>query len=365
MFPNRFLLRVCAGLVLAGISLAADAADTLVPPPGYYAAVGHKGSSFSCPDMPAPFTDKLEFRSKYEGSGKARDTVNEEAEADYKEKTKPVNDMEKGVNKIVEKYMESGKPEILKCAIDWYSAWADAQALEAEADNHTGRSIRKWSLASLSGAWLHLEFSSSQPLAAYPEQTKKIESWLSTIADKVVSEWSESDPIDKINNHYYWAAWSVMATSVVLNRKDLFDWSTKMYRIFAGQVDADGYLPNEMKRESRALNYHNYALMPLAMMAAFGKANGVDLAGADNSALSRVVNHTLDGVADPKLFENKSGFKQNLEGFDDPSSKFAWLEPYCWTVSCSGAAAQKLGSLRPLKNTRLGGDMTSVFGGRQ
>lgn len=347
-------------MILAGG--AATAADRLVPPSSYTAPVGQHGGSFDCPSLPAPFTAPLDFPSKYEGSGKARDQINEASEAEYKAKSKPVTDMEKGISKIVDKYIESGRPEALKCAVEGYLAWANAGALEGPAATHTGRSVRKWSLGTLSGAWLRLKFSSSQPLAAYPAQTKVIEQWLGAVADKVVPEWDETEPLRKINNHFYWAAWGVMATGVALNRRDLFDWSVKIYRIFASQVDADGFLPNELNRQTRALGYHHYAITPAAMMAAFGKANGLDLAGEGNGALKRLATVTLRGEDDPTIFESKAGAKQEPGNSDQESATLAWLEPYCWTVGCSGPVAAKAASLRPMKSRRLGGDMSMAFG---
>jgi poly(beta-D-mannuronate) lyase len=364
----RYSMKRSCPLLAIAVAILAFApsaqAQTLAPPPGYSHAVEHKGGdSFDCPEMPAPFTGALDFPSKYEGSGKARDQLNEKSDAEYKARTRPITEMEKGVVRSIDKYMNTGNPGALKCAIDWYTAWADAAALLGPAANHTGRSLRKWSLGTLSGAWLRLQFSSSKPLAEYPQQTQKIEPWLGRIAERVLPEWPENDPINKINNHYYWAAWSVMAASVVTNRHDLFDWSVKMYGIFAEQVDADGFLPNELARQSRALGYNNYAIMPIAMMAAFGKANGVDLASAGHGALKRAAERTLQGVDDPRVFETKTGVRQVLEGFDEPNSKLAWLEPYCWTVGCTDAIGQKAASLRPMKNTRLGGNVTTSFGG--
>jgi poly(beta-D-mannuronate) lyase len=346
------------------LSFAAPvSAQTLVPPAGYaQPAIQKKSSAYDCPAPPAPFTATLDFPSKYEGSGKARNVVNDDANARYKAMTQPLTDMEKGVVRSVDKYAGSGNPAAVKCAVDWLSAWAGANALLGDAANHTGRSLRKWTLGTLSGAYLRLEFSSSKPLAPYPQQTAAIQAWLGKIADKVVAEWPETDPADKINNHYYWAAWSTMATSVVTNRRDLFDWSAAMYGIFARQADGEGYLPNELKRETRALGYNNYAITPVAMIAAFGKANGVDLAAEGNGALRRVAERTLQGLADPHVFEAKTGKEQDLEGLDQQDSKLAWLEPYCWTVGCEDATKQKAASLRPMKNRRLGGNLTVLFG---
>lgn len=359
---SRHAAAAAAVLLLIAAS-PAQAAPHLVPPPGYAVPAGSRGS-FSCEELPAPFTGSLSFPSKYEGSGPARDQLNEEADARYKELSKPITDLEKGITKVVGKYVETGKPEAAKCALDAYVAWAKAGALRQEATTYSGRAMRKWALGSLSGAWLHLKYSTSQPLKAYPEQSRLVEQWLGALADQVTTEWDLDHPSGKINNHYYWAAWGVMATAVVLDRHDLYDWSLKVFRTFEKQVDSDGYLPNEMDRETRALGYHNYAITPLAMIAAFAKANGTDLASEGNGALKRLATVTLAGVDDPSIFEKKTGKRQELENTDPRKGKLIWLVPYCWATDCPDAVQQKLAGLGPQKNARLGGDVSAVFGQR-
>ncbi len=357
------LIDTAVAMALLALAVNAPAqAGALRAPDGFSAAIAvkQKPKALQCPAAPAPFTATLDFPSKYEGSGKARDQVNEAADQRYRKLIQPITDMEKGATKIVDKALD-GQSGALDCALAWYGSWAQAGALLGPSANHTGKSMRKWALGSLSGAWLRLKFSSSQPLAAHAEQARQIESWLGRVADQVTQEWSAGDPLDKINNHYYWAAWSVMATSIVTDRRDLFDWSTQMYGVFTRQVDAEGYLPNEIKRQTRAAGYQLYAVTPLAMVAAFGKANGVDLAGQGDAALSRAVGRALSVYDDPGAYERKTGKRQILEGADEQRSKMAWLEPYCWTVSCQGVAARKLQELRPMKNSRLGGDLTRVF----
>jgi poly(beta-D-mannuronate) lyase len=328
-----------------------------VPPPGYLAPAGHGGGGVNCAAPPAPFTAVLDFPSKYEGSGKARDQVNEAAEAEYKEKIRPINEMEKGVNKLVDQYLKGGQEAALQCALMWMTRWAQADALDNDAANHTGKSMRKWALGSIASAYLRLKFCGSHPLAAFPKESQQIEAWLGRIADRVMPEWQQTDP--KLNNHYYWAAWAEMATAVALNRRDLFDWSVSMYRVFEKQLDADGYLPNELARDSRALGYHAYALTPLSMIAAFAKANGVDLPKEGNGALARLAERVLQGAQNPGTFAAKTGTEQNLEGVAE--DKWPWLEPYCWSVGCSGAAAAKLNAIRPANSYRLGGDLTAAF----
>ncbi|WP_256673056.1 alginate lyase family protein, partial [Pseudomonas sp. JG-B] len=191
-------------LLASGATLGAG----LVPPPGYYAAIEkeRKGEPGKCDqETPSPYTGALVFRSKYEGSNKARATLNPEAEKDFREKTRAINDLERGVNKQVMRFMRDGKPESLQCTLQWLGDWSKAGALLSTEFNHTGKSMRKWALGSMASAWLRLKFSSSRPLAPYALQSQRIEAWFARLAEQTVKDWSDL-PLKEINNHSYWAA---------------------------------------------------------------------------------------------------------------------------------------------------------------
>ena len=348
-------------LSLALLGPAAQAAG-LVPPQGYLAGVVKPKTGenkFSCDAVPTPYTDSLQFRSKYEGSDKARATFNAKSDQAFRDATKDITTMERGISKVVMQYMRDGRPEQLDCALNWLGTWAQAGALESNDFNHTGKSMRKWALGSMSAAYLQLKFAQGQPLAAHQQQAQQIEAWFSKLGDMVVSDWNNL-PLEKTNNHSYWAAWSVMATAVVTNRRDLFDWAVKEYKIGAGQIDAEGFLPNELKRKQRALAYHNYALPPLAMIASFAQANGVDLRQENNGALKRLGDRVLAGTSNPDEFKNKNGDKQDMTDLK-VESKWAWLEPYCALYTCSADVLERKHDGQPFKTFRLGGDLTRLY----
>lgn len=343
---------------------AVPAAASLVPPPGFAEAVQDKASgkpAQPCESPARPFTGDLSFPSKYQGSDAARDDINPKAEAAYEGLTGDIRELERQVSAMTAHYLHSGRPELLDCTLAWLDAWAQAGALTGKADNHTGRSVRKWALATLASSWVRLKFSASRPLErADAQEVRRVDAWLGRLGDLVVADWKDQ-PRDKINNHQYWAAWAVMADGVALDRRDFFDWAMSQYRFAMGQVDRDGYLPNELKRDTRALAYHNYALGPLALMASFARANGVDVAsGRDGEAMRRLAQRTVQGLDDPTIFEKKTGKKQTREGLADPS-KFAWMEAYCWTFGCGGDMTARMDKMRPLKTYRLGGNLTEIF----
>ena len=357
---RMFLAPTLLGLAL--FASAAHAAAPLRPPQGYYAPVeAFKTGDFKsdCEAMPAPYTDKLEFRSKYEGSDKARSTLNVDSEKAFRDATAGITTLERGTSKRVMQFMRDGRPEQLNCTLSWLTAWANANALMSKDFNHTGKSMRKWALGSMASSYIRLKFSASQPLAQHPQQAKEIEAWFSKMADQVVSDW-DNLPLEKTNNHSYWAAWSVMATSIATNRRDLFDWSVKAFKVGANQVDDQGFLPNELKRQQRALAYHNYALPPLAMIASFALVNGVDVRNENNAALKRLGERVLNGVKDPDEFKAKNGEKQDMADLK-VNAKFAWLEPFCTLYTCAPQVLEMKHKMQPFKTFRLGGDLTKVY----
>lgn len=319
-------------LFLACLPVYACAAQ-LVPPTGFAKPLPHAGHG-SCVTLPAPYTADLLFRSKYEGSDSARATLNPDAEKAFRDETKPITDFERGISQMIWRYKYTGDPKTRDCILSGFTQWADANALTSAHTNHTGRSMRKWALATLATGWVELKFMPGSPV----KENTDIERWLALLADKVVQDW-DGLPLAKTNNHSYWAAWSVMAASVALNRQDLFNWSVKEYRIAARQIEADGTLPNERQRRERAAAYHNYALQPLVMIASFAKANGVDLFPENQYALQRLANWVLQ-------HDNR-----NTD----------WLVPYCTLVKCDSVTISLRDASPPQKNRRMGGDLTVLY----
>lgn len=316
-------------LFFSGSTLAAQ----LVPPSGFSKPLPHTRKGL-CVALPDPYTGRLIFRSKYDGSDSARATLNPAAEQTYRAQTKAITDFERGLSLMVWRYKQSGDPATLNCILTGLNAWASAKALTSTQTNHTGRAMRKWALATLATHWLELKFMPLARVNTHPE----IEGWIALLAERVVKDW-DGLAIEKTNNHSYWAAWSVMAASVAVNRRDLFAWSLKEYRRAAGQITPQGTLPNEMKRGPRALTYHHYALQPLVMIASFAQANQVDVTQENDGGLRRLAGYVLQHD------------KANLE----------WLEPYCTLIKCDSVTIAGRDAGRPWVNRRMGGNLTLLY----
>ena len=349
--------RLC--LVIAAVT-ATSAGASLQPPAGYQQPPQHHAASrFTCPSFPAPFTGALDFTSKYEGSDSARATLNPQADQAFHEQTKAITELEKVVSQVVTGFARDGNPARADCVVNGLDAWARAGALTAVAKKHTGKSMRKWALATLSSSWLQLKFSPTHPLDRQQQKAADVEHWLSHLADLTVADWRDL-PLKRVNNHSYWAAWAIMATAVVTDRRDLFDQSLAMYRTAANQVDSEGFLPNELRRKQRAFSYHNYAIQPLVMIALFARSNGVEVTAENDNALQRLARRILSGFDNPDVFTRKTGIPQD-SAFTQQASSIAWLEGWCALQTCDARTNQRISALRPLHSSRLGGDLSWFF----
>lgn len=354
-----------SALLLVLATFTAQAADTPLRPPAGFSRPPQVATAlkthFTCPDAPKPFTGPLDFRSKYEGSDSARATLNPQADRAFREGTRQITQLEKQVVQETNRYQQDGDMRHVACVIAVLSDWAQSDALTGKAVNHTGKSMRKWALASLSSAWLQLQFAPGQPLSSAPQKTKDIERWLGQIADLTVQEWADLPP-DKVNNHSYWAAWALMSSAVVTQRRDLFDQAMAIYRTAMSQVDNEGFLSNELRRRQRAFSYHNYAIQPLIAIALFARANGVAVTKNDES-LHRLAERIITSLDNPRAFTERTGVQQDTDFLRKPTN-LAWLEGWCALYTCNSALQQRVEALRPLQNTRLGGDTTRLFAAR-
>ena len=352
-----------SALLLILITFTAHATLPLRPPAGFSQppqVAATLKTTLTCPATPAPFTGPLDFHSKYEGSDSARATLNPEADRAFREGTKQITGLEKRVVQETTRYQQDGDIRHVACVTGMLNTWADADALTGKAVNHTGKSMRKWALASISSAWLQLQYAPTRPLASDPQRAKMIAQWIGKVADLTAKEWVDL-PIERVNNHSYWAAWAMMSSAVVTQRQDLFDQSLTIYRTAMSQVDNEGFLRNELRRRQRAFSYHNYAIQPLVAIALFARANGVDVTHVKNDGLYRLGTRIIDSLNDPQAYAERAGEQQDIDFIDKPGN-LAWLEGWCSLYTCDSALHQRIEGLRPLHYTRLGGNVTRLYG---
>jgi poly(beta-D-mannuronate) lyase len=254
-------------------------------------------------------------------------------------------------------WMESrpADPAYAARALEALAGWARAGALLGTV-NQQGEYEREWTLGSLALAYLTVRDAPGLDLTA----RAAVEAWLVKIAEAVRPGYARSGQMSSANNHAYWAGLAVGATGAATQNRALYAWGLAEGRIGIAQIRPDGLLPLELDRRSRALHYHLFALAPLVMLAELGRANGVDLYEEGDGAIRRLANRVIEGWRDPASFVAAAGVAQEIK-LPPRGPDLAWAEPY-FARFHDGRLAPLLAGARPLRDDRLGGNMTLAFG---
>lgn len=310
-----------------------------------------------CPAAPPAVRD-IQSTSKFGKDRREHDStiVDPEAEAEYQDSTRALTEFSRRIASLADAFAadRSKGGRNARCALQWLDSWAEQEALLGKV-NSTGEAVRKWELATLASAFLKIR---NAPLD--PEQSARVRRWLGRVGEAVRSDYSQRQTLDsRSNNHLNWAAWAVMAAAIAADDGDLFDWSVGRFRHALAQIQADGTLPLELKRRQLALAYHNFALAPLILLREGSAQNGVRLSSEEEQKLQRLIDRVLSSFEDPSLIAAKSGHPQDMSKVSE--THLAWLEPY-YARSRDRRALALLHEYRPMTFSRLGGNLTALFG---
>jgi poly(beta-D-mannuronate) lyase len=345
----------------AAFPVSAHAADLK---PGFDVAavrdsVGKKDKKdFNCGAPPAPMKD-LQFYSMYKEGDDSHSIVDPEADAAYKEAYKPIAALEKGLTQMANRYVRSNppRPEIAACALDWMDEWARGGAMLGDV-NKNGEYIRKWLIGSIANSWLQIRDDSSLDAG----KKKEVLAWIHKVGKAAQDDFSRDPGLrSRQNNHLYWAAWGVASAAIAANDHDMFDWAMGREKYGLSQIQPDGALPLELLRKKKAWHYHVFAAQPLFMLAEAGYKNGVDLFGGEDNALHRLGGLIVKNIGHPDDFKRLTGEDQEMDKTAG-SSDLGWLEVYAKHFH-DPSAQPALAKFRPLKTSRLGGDVTLLYAG--
>ncbi len=359
-FPLAFLLATCVASV-------ATAEGTELMLPYKIPAVALKDTKPILPtcmaDLPDPII-ALKLESIYDQTDKFHAKIDPNAKKAYDSKLKPVRDFTVEVTNMANKYVASGGKDVgqAQCALQWLSAWAQEDALGKLDTRQSNLSVTRI-VAGLALAYTQLPSGT----AGFPKAKRdEIEAWLQRRAEGAMATYNDgSDRKSNLQNHRYWGGLAVAAVGVATGRRDMLDWGVESYRIGVCQIDAQGALPLELARGERARDYHLHALMPLIMIAELAEANGIKAYEICGGAIHRLVRFSVNAMIDGQLIEQMAGKNQVALAKNEDGTirgdRVAWIEPYLKRFP-SQDWVSKLNFNRPLKSSKIGGNLTLLYG---
>jgi poly(beta-D-mannuronate) lyase len=171
------------------------------------------------------------------------------------------------------------------CASGLLQNWAAADALLQRPVNFAG--IRERLRFGMAITFVTLRLvADGHPL---DPQTKV---WIDKLNRAIVADFDRRNVVD---NLYVWSGAAAALAFLVENDRLFADYRDKVFRAAIGQIGPDGFVPSELRRETRASLYHAYYLSALLLI----QAMRADPTGdADIEMLARVVREGSCAAAD-------------------------------------------------------------------
>lgn len=212
--------------------------------------------------------------------------------------------------------VNKGTGQSKNCAANMLYYWARNNAMgdisKAEADHITASQFARMSALSGITSKLYVQPDTLIYLALEKINVKGkmktrrdvVVEWLEGIALKVNTEIDALIASDQINNRLYWNAYAILPIGLMQQNKKLIEKSEKVFLLGMNDIDEKGFMPVEIARKQRAMQYHVYSLRPLLGMALLSKSYNCDFAASRwrHSQLSNALSKTIEGSYDKNVF---------------------------------------------------------------
>lgn len=283
-------------------------------------------TAFSCASIAVPPT-ALDTRSKYRGDDPTKSTLDDEASSERDKTLKPIRRSVRALTTLA--HETGGSVEARRaraeCVLENLDKWAKGGSLTKMRSTDAYLTRDRW----VAEIVLALRVASKVKPAS-PARQAAYRTWLSSIARDTIEAYAlRLGPKSRMNNHRYWAGLSVAATGFYLDDKAFKDWGKRSFEIGACQVDERGFLPAELSRGKKALEYHVYALRPLAAIAKLAAEENEPLDSPCLSGFKRLALQTARSLDDSSTFEHIVGQAQRFavrETSYSPALRLATLE---------------------------------------
>ncbi len=262
-----------------------------------------------CVSIPAP-PATLQTQSKYKADDSSKSSIDDDALQARDRTVQPIRNSIRLLTNIA--YAGSNSSLVTQaraeCVLHNVDRWASAKALTDMRTVDAYLSRDRW-VAEIALAVR----SASKRVELSSERKALYSTWFSTLARDTMDAYSlRLGPKSKTNNHRYWAGLSVAAVGFLLDSGDFKTWGKTSFEIGACQVDDRGFLPAELARGEKALDYHVYALRPLAAIIKLASDNGEPLQSKCLDRFKRLTAMTREALLDPTEFERVAGQRQSI-----------------------------------------------------
>lgn len=322
--------------------------------------------SFTCPDL-------IEPKITFESGSIYKDTpckceVDPEKKALYEAEKDHIYQYSSQLTKIVDQYVATPieRDDIAMCAMEHIRSWTEHGAMTGEHGATTGYHKTAEVLGVIATSYSKIA-GNKQVEQVTPETITG--QWIKQTGERVIDYYANmAGPKTNANNHRYWDGLYVGRAASVIEDELLFDWAMDGLTIGLNEIQADGTLPLELARGSKAHSYHIYATIPLLGLAELAIENMEYMPEQYNPYLyNNGALHTLTLM----LIQAEAQQYSELFSTFKPMTctDAAMLEPYkrrapteFKTVLSDMIVEKRSQCYNKLYNTNFGGNISVLFG---
>lgn len=317
--------------------------------------------AFDCPAT-APPVISLDFGSRYADGDPTRSQLDEDADRAADEALAPVEDFLRELTRMTGELHRDGtdRAAVADCAMGAMAEWAEAGALSDlrtdTAHLTLGARVAGFALVAMQAV----------PHATRDGEVQAVTRWLAEMTRAQMVWWEADAPRNaRQGNLRAWAALGAATVAGLTDDPVARAWAAWSVDYILCTANADGSLPQEMRRGKRALHYQLHALAPLTVTVLQLKRQGFDLKDTCDGALRRAARFALDDLATGEATRAISGEVQTFFDGTDTLEEWhlAWLEAYValFPDEDEAAIAAILQEGRPMNYSKLGGNQTAMW----
>lgn len=347
-------------LIYLGIPDIVFASDKYEDTSGRNINLNMETKSHSCGEYPEPIIE-IAYGSRYTSESITRADYDKVSNAEVNRALKPIDKFGRSLvvlsNNAVR--LKSKREKNTYCVVDHIYRWAAADALSVQSTINVEMSIpARYGALAIALAQLDI-----QDDVRFSQKNKVIKNWLEKRAFETVDFFDNRAPggVPRANLRG-WASLAVTQIGLLYGNEKLINWGISSNEYILSFINEDGSHPDEMRRGNLALHYQLHAAAPLststALLIGGGYLNKLNYL----PNLQKLTEFTIAALKDPSLVKEKHGIDQSISGGVDSVSPFmlAWLEALL-SFACSPELEKIAQQLRPLSNSKLGGNLTYIY----
>lgn len=314
--------------------------------------LGGAGPLVACPDfVDVPGT--LSYPSPYVAGDPTKSQISKSQHAQMNAAVAPIDDALRALARVADDLPD---PDAQRCLTSHLQHWAQQDGF-AELQTLQARLTIGARLAGFAILARRLKAA-----GATESDLRDATQWLLRRARAQVSFWeAEAPPLARKGNLKAWASLAVWVIGELQGSTILMEWARAGQAQVICAANADGSLPIEMGRGQFSLHYQLHAVAPLVVLAAFQKQAQVP--SPCEAALRRAAEYALSDIESGAKTAARTGVVQSYFNGTETLAphELAWIEAYL-TIEASGPARELARDMRPLRNSKLGGNQTKLWG---